>query len=164
MRLPGYRFGSGFSLVVFACALGLCGIIASGCQSTSRRTLPSFASVEIHGNTPGQIGDMGVVVFEEKGYKLASRDLTRLVFEKQGSHLRNLAYGNWLGGPPIWIRVKASIVPTGQAAFKLECQAFMIRGRGEPLEEEIAISNINAGPYQKLLDEVAGRLAGNRPR
>ena len=103
--------------------------------SRSRR-----ASVEIRGNTPGQIVDGALAVFGEKGYTVAQPGLTRLVCEKEGSTMRNLAYGNWIQDTPIWIRVKVSIVAAGEATCRLECHALMVRGKGEPVEEEISIS------------------------
>jgi hypothetical protein len=158
------RFDGGARLILFLCALGLCGIIGPGCRSADIPASTGFPSVEIHGNTPGQIHDVAVVVFCEKGYKLAKTALTKLVFEKEGSSWRNIAYGNWIGDTPIWIRVKASIVPVEEATFRLECHAFMLRGKGETTEEEIPISNFNSGHYQKLLDEVAERLGANQGR
>ncbi len=136
----------------------------AGCRSTAKPESARFASVEIHGNTPGQIRDVAVAVFQEKDYKLAQPGLNSFVFEKEGSQLRNLAYGNWIGDTPIWIRVKASIVPVEEATFRLECHAFMLRGKAETTEEEIPISNFHSGPYQKLLDEVAKRLGANQRR
>ncbi len=135
--------------------------MVTGCKSTDKPDSARFASVEIHGNTPGQIGNMAVTVFREKDYTVAKRTLTNLVFEKEGSSMQNVAYGNWIGDTPIWVRVKVSIVTTGETKCRLECHAFLLRGRGESTEEEIHISHFRSGPYQKLLDEVAKRLKGS---
>ena len=75
----------------------------------------------------------------------------------------NAAYGNWTGSPP-WIRVKVAINPVSEGAFMLQCKAALVRDRGQAaFEEEIKIRNFQAGPYQKLLDEVAARLGGTPP-
>jgi hypothetical protein len=119
----------------------------------------SFASVTITGNTPGQIGDAAVEVFKNDGYKVAQRNSDRLVFEKEGTKMNNFAYGSWIGDTPVWVRVKGSIVPAGEMTFRLQCTAYMVRDIGGSTEEEIAVSGLHRGQYQKLLDEVAKKLA-----
>ena len=157
-RRPG-----ALTLKWFACALCLLGFGGVGCRSAGPSSAKPFASVEIKGNTPGQIHDVAVEVFREHGYKLAKPGLTRLVFERQGSTMDNLAYGNWIGDTPVWVRVKASIVPVAEAVFRLQCEAFLVRDAGSPIiEEEIKISHLRSGPYQKILDEVARRF-GAKP-
>lgn len=141
-------------------------IIAScvaGCHSTDKPppkpASAQFASVELQGNTPGQISQMAMAVFQENGFKVALATPNQLVFEKEGTAWNNLAYGNWESDQPIWVRVKASIVYVSEASYRLECHAFLVRDKGkEVFEEEIKVRNINSGRYQKLLDEVARRL------
>jgi hypothetical protein len=151
-------------LISILCALCLYGLLGAGCKSTDKPESARFASVEIRGNTPGQIRDVVVAVFQEHGYILARTGMTKFVFEQKGSSWNNLAYGNWIGDTPIWIRVKVAVVPVVEATYRIECHAFMLRGRGESTEEEIRITGLHSGPYQKLLDEVAGRLNGSPVR
>ncbi len=141
----------------------LCGLVGSGCGCISKHSSGGFASVVIQGNTPGQIREVTIDVFSKHGYKVAGAGYPNLVFEKQGSRMDNAAYGNWTGSPP-WIRVKAAVIPVSEATFTLQCKAALVRDRGQAaFEEEIKIRNFQAGPYQKLLDEVAARLAGKPP-
>src|SRR5205814_1048994 len=101
-----------------------------------------------------------VEVFSEHGYKASGVGTPSLVFEKEGSGMDNAAFGNWTGSPP-WIRVRVSIIPMSEATFTLRCNAALVRDRGQTaFEEEIRLRNFQAGPYQKLLDEVAARLTG----
>ena len=135
-----------------------------GCKSPHRAS-SAFASIEIRGNTPGQIHDVATAVFLDNGYQLAKPGLTSFVFEKKASKLSNITYGNWTGDSPVLVRVKLSIVPVAEADFILECDAFMVRDAGSGLlEDETHVSRLHKGPYQKLLDNVATRLRGSSGR
>jgi hypothetical protein len=133
-------------------------VLGAGCHSTDQPA-SSFASTTISGNTPGQIRDAALLVFREDGYRAAQLDPGALIFEKEGTRMNEIAYGNWLGDIPVWVRVKASVVPYGEMTYRLQCQAFMVRDRGTGAEEEVALGGLHRGPYQKLLDKVAQRLA-----
>jgi hypothetical protein len=141
-------------------ALCFCGFWGGGCKSTDKPESARFASVEIHGSTPAPIRDAIVAVFQAHEYLLAGPGLTKLVFERKGSNWDNVAYGNWIDERGIWVRVKVTIVALGADLSRVECHAFLVRGRGESTEEEIRVSNYRSGPYQKLMDEVAARLKG----
>jgi len=73
--------------------------------------------------------------------------------------MNEIAYGNWLGDIPVWVRVKASIISAGEMTYRLQCQAFMVRDKGTGAEEEVALGALHRGSYQKLMDKVAQRLA-----
>ncbi|MEY2429636.1 MAG: hypothetical protein QOJ40_2521 [Verrucomicrobiota bacterium] len=175
-NLPCQRFrrarGSYWLLMIIQCfpplrswmasfaAVLLCGLISSGCRSTGKQSAGGFASVVIQGNTPGQIRKATIEVFSEHGYKLADPRAPNPVFEKQASRIDNAAYGNWTGSP-VWLRVKVAIIPEAEATFRLQCNAALLRDRGQPaFEEEIRLRRFQAGPYRKLLEEVAARLTG----
>ena len=115
-----------------------------------------FAAVEIHGNTPGQVREVTEEVFRANGYQLAEVGHSQMTFEKPGTKMNNIAYGNWISETPIWIRVQVAIVPTGEAACLVHCQAWYLRDKGGATEEQIQLSKLRRGPYQKLLDEVWG--------
>jgi hypothetical protein len=101
---------------------------------------------------------MAIEVFAGDGYKMAKSDLMSPVFEKEGSKMNNFSYGSWLGDTPVYVRVKTRIVPLAEMSYRLGCKAYMVRDIGSTLEEEIALSGLRSGPYQKLLDQVASRL------
>ncbi len=144
-------------------ALGLGAFVGGGCRSTPEPEAGGFASVLIGGNTPGQIGAMAIDMFNAHGYLAVESGQTHLVFEKKGSSLSNLAYGSWLGDTPVWMRVKVAIVPVAEATFRLQCQAYRVQDRGGALEEEVKIGRLHSHPYQKLLEEVAGRFRNAAP-
>ncbi len=137
----------------FLMAICLGGFLIAGCRS-DKSASSSFAWVVIRGNTPGQIENVAQEVFVENGYKkVASRPGT-LVFERKGSAMDDVAYGGWTGH--VWVRVKAAVVPVGEAAFRLECTAYRVEDKGMSTEEETKLWRSH--PYQKLLDQVARQL------
>ena len=142
-----------FALVALAGGL----LIACGCHTTSSPA--SFASVVIGGNTPGQIRDVAIEVFSVNGYTVTQNDPDNLVFEKKASRMSNFAYGDWMGDTAVWTRVKAAVVPLGDMKCRLQCRAYLVRDRGGATEEEITVSNLHKGQYQKLLDDVASKFA-----
>jgi hypothetical protein len=140
------------------CCAFLYVLLSAGCASAGKPASTGFASVLISGNTPGQIRDAASAVFRENGYRVAQADAGGLIFEKKASRMDNFAYGSWLGDTPVWIRVKASVVPAGEMSFRLQCAAYMVHDMGSATEEEVALSHLHRGPYQKLMDDVAKRF------
>jgi hypothetical protein len=133
-------------------------LLLSACRSTDQNGPTPLASVLISGNTPGQIRDAAGEVFLANGYKVRESPDGTMIFDKPGGSMSNFAYGSW-GGDPVWIRVKASVLPAGEMKNKLQCAAFVVKDRNGSTEEEITLSHIHSGPYQKLLDQVAARFA-----
>jgi len=141
-------------------------LATTGCRSAAKQEPARFASVEIVGQTHERVRDVAAEVFHDHGYLVTRNGWGSLVFEREGSAMNNLAYGNWMGGR-VWVRVKATIFDVSARQCRLHCEAFILRNRGEALEEEIRIKRIHNRPYQELLDEVARRLGGpptNAPR
>jgi len=143
----------------FVAMLGLCCFITAGCHSLGDPGDKGGASVRIDGVSAIQIRDVAIQVFEENGYQTARKSLAGMVFEKQAKALANFAYGDWMG-TPLWIRVKASLVPIDDRSFRLQCDAFRVHDKGASVEDEAKIKGVQSGPYQKLLDEIARRLNG----
>ncbi len=155
----GLALGAGkafFSMVLMTVLL----LFGAGCKSTSDGSNGGFASVVVHGNTPGQVLQMAEQVFAENQYVVALDGPNRLCCEKKASGMSNVAYGNWMAGSPLWQRVRVSAIPLSEAVVKLQCQAYYVRGRGETVEEELPISKLRNGPYEKLLQETSRRLGG----
>ena len=144
--------------VVVLVAFSISACYCAGCRSTAKPAAARFASVEIQGNTPGQIHDIAVEVFQKSGYRVANADLDTMIFEKRATKWSDFAYGDWGGDAPVWLRVKACIVPVSEARLRLQCRAYMIRDHGGLTEEEIAC--FRKRPFQKLMNEVSERLRG----
>lgn len=142
------------------CCCCLMSILFCGCHSTQKSASSSFASIEIRNKNPVQIRQAALDIFHEHDYKAPVATLAKMVFEKEGTTFDNASYGNWMGGTPIWIRIKLKVLPMAEDVYELQCMAFYVRDKGRAaFEEEIKVSNMRSRPYQKLLDEVAQRLA-----
>src|SRR5689334_21278153 len=87
-----------------ACACLLL-FLTTGCRST-----PSAGSVQIRGNTPGQISLVAADVFRENRYDIVQLQPNRVVAEKRGSRMNEFAYGDWMGDAPVWVRIELSIL------------------------------------------------------
>jgi hypothetical protein len=141
----------------------LVGIVGTGCSSTDKPDTHPLAYVRFHGQPVERVRDVTAEVFRENGYKVTRNGWVKLIFEKEGSSMNDIAYGNWVDGR-VWVRVKASIIDEAPGNCRLECEAFVLRSRGEPLEEEIRINKLHRHRYQLLLDEVAKRLSAEPPK
>jgi hypothetical protein len=117
--------------------------------------------VVIRGAQPNDIMKVTIEVFQEDGYMAGSIG-DQLVFQKEGSRMTNLAYEGVIGthyGAQTMVRVKTDLVNLGQGAYRLQCQAYIVKGAGDSFfEEEQRLANVRSGPYQSLLDKVAKRF------
>jgi hypothetical protein len=146
-------------LLLAATVLAAASLALVGCKSLDQPASASFASVRIQGRTPEQIRAATLVVFEQDGYRPVRLDPANLVFEKEASRWNQIAYGDWVDDKPVWVRVKASIQPISADTFRLQCNAFVVRSKGDAVfEEEVRLKNNRSKPYQALLDKVLGQL------
>ena len=130
-----------------------------GCKSPAKPESASFASVQIQDHTAEQIRAATVVVFQQDGYTPVDVGRAGMVFEKQGSRWDKIAYGSWIDDSGVWVRVRVSVVPLSEGVFRLQCQAFRVRDKGDAvLEEQVRLRNNRGKPYQALLDKVLGQL------
>jgi len=139
--------------------LAIAGMGLLGCKSLSEPDSASLASVQIQGHTAEQIRAATMVVFQQDGYTAAGLQRSEMVFEKEGSRWDQIAYGSWVNDASVWNRVRVSMVPLAADTIRLQCQAFKVRNKGDPLtEEEVRIGNSHRKHYQALLDKVVERL------
>jgi len=139
--------------------LATASIALMGCKSLDKPASAGFASVQIQGHTAEQIRAATVVVFQQDGYTAVDAPRTEMVFEKEGSRWDRIAYGSWVDEASVWLRVRVSMVPISADTFRLQCQAYKVRDKGDALSEhQVRIMNNHSKPYQALLDKVLGQL------
>ena len=139
--------------------LGLIAVTLTGCSSMEKPGSGAFASVVISGHTTEQIRAAALLEFEQDGYIPADIKSPQMVFEKEGSRWDQVAYGGWMT-KNVWIRVRVWLVPAANDMQRLQCQAYRVRDKGEPLESDpAALRHGQNKPYQALLDRIAARLA-----
>lgn len=136
-------------------------LLSTGCR-TGQPDSASFASVQIKGKTAEEICKTTGEVFQEDGYMVGSLNPSAMVFQKEGSRGQSLAYGGVVDtyyGSSTAVRVRAQLVDMGMGTYRLQCKAYMVRNANDSFfEDESAVLNIRARPYQNLLDKVANRL------
>jgi hypothetical protein len=163
-RAIGLIHRNAFGRAAVALLGSLLVLTGAGCSSSGTPTSASFASVTLRGYSLQQIGTTTKQVFQEAGYSGGSfYRMEQMVFERGGSTMNNLAHGGLTSaqsGTGVTERVKTELVSLGVDTYRLQCQAYMVRNAGDSFyTEEQRLSSFRSGPYQKLLDEVAKRLA-----
>ena len=158
-KMAGRLWGNAVPGSLFLVLLGV--VLIAGCR-TSEPSSASFASVVISGKTPEQICQATGAVFQGDGYRIGALNPDLMVFQKEASHGQSLAYGGVADtyyGSTTAVRVKAQLVDLGGGAYRLQCNAFMVRNASDSFfEDESALLNIRSRPYQNLLDKVAKSL------
>ena len=131
-----------------------------GCKSLNEPASANFASVLIQGHTAEQIRGATVVVFQQDGYTLAGAQGADMVFEREGSHWDQIAFGSWVNEASVWLRVKVTMVPLATDDFRLQCQAYKVHNKGDPLaEKEVRMSRAHSKSCQALLDKVLAQIS-----
>ena len=134
-------------------------LISAGCQSPHSTSSPYLAAVMIKDKSVAQVEAVTQAVFEDHGYQRVRVNSAELVFDKEGTGMNTLVYGDW-STKKIWVRVKVflhELKPERQ--LRLACDAFMVGEHGDPrFEEEHKLTSIHRGRYQDLLEKVTQRL------
>ena len=140
--------------------LALCfALVWTGCKSTSKTPSNRLASVVITNRTPDEIESATRTVFEKHDYDLsARRDGGAMVFEKKGTAMNGLVYGDWYSGG-VWERVKVYHIEMEPGSTLVDCDAYMVQEHDDPFfQSERKPYTTRRHVYQKLLDEVAKEL------
>ena len=129
----------------------------SGCKSGTTSGSSHFAGIIIANHTMDEIRTAAITVFTEHFYHVKVSGPDILVFEKAGSTMDNVLYGDW--GPSVTLRVKLYITSASSVSYQVTAQAYMVREAGDTrIEDEQRLTKLRRGPYQKLLEEVKARL------
>ncbi len=151
--------------IIFLCFGGLLLTLLAGCTFWNKPVSDSFASVTITNTTYVDVQAVTIQVFRAAGYKLTSIDTNSdmMVFDKEGTHGQNFAYNSVFdmdSGQAITDRVKTVLRnDLGDSTFLLCCQAYIVQDANGTLSpNEMQVSNMRSGPYQKILDEIAHQL------
>ena len=146
-------------LCLAALIILLAALIVTGCKSSSGGSAASFASVVIPDRSEALIRQTAVSVFRVDGYESFEAPGGGMAFEKRGSLANDIAYGGWIEDRTTRVRVKAEIILLPDGSHRLQCQVYMVQHAGDTFfQEEHKLSRLSAGPYRKLLEEVATRL------
>ena len=131
-------------------ALGLTNVEVIGFNALLMKFAESQgASVIIRGHSTEEITKATVAVFQEDGYSVRAVD-GKLIFDREASRMNNIAYEGVVGahyGAQTLERVKAALVEIGADAYRLQCQAYIVKGAGDTFfGEEQKLANIRSRP------------------
>src|SRR5215813_14860577 len=133
-------------------------LASAGCRSHPDTPSTRLASVLITNHPVVEVEAATEAVFTEHGYQTIRSKSSHLVFEKEGTGMNTLVYGNW-SPKKVWVRVKvdADYLSSLQQVL-LECDAFMVAEHGDQhFEEEHKLTAVHRGRFQDLLDEISRR-------
>lgn len=141
----------------------LAAILSSGCSSMDKPASASFASVVIANQTPEKIHQATIAVFQDNGYHMIPQSDDSLVFQREATRGETIDYAGFVGaqqGEQVAMRVRVQIVAKDASAYWLQCKAYAVRSPDQPVfENTTALFNFQSKPYQKLMDQVAEKLA-----
>ena len=133
-------------------------VLATGCRSPNRQISNRMASIIVTNRSSEQIEAAIQAVFEKHEYEAGKSEEDELVFEKQGTFMNGLVYGDWYSGG-VWERFKIYQRELRPAETLVECDAYMVQQHEDPLfQKERREYNTKKGHCQKLLNEVARDL------
>ena len=134
-------------------------LLLGGCQTAYQPggSPGIMASVTVASANSDQIFDAVDHVFNRAGFKLVDVRPNLRVFERPGSQMDNMKYGDW-DGTTVMMRAKVSMVSQG-GTVTLECRVVAVRNYGQTLESENAVWGGYRKEYQSLMDQVRDYLA-----
>jgi hypothetical protein len=114
-----------------------------------------------------QIQQAAVSVFQENGYTALILADGSQGFQREGTEREVREYAGFVGaheGAKVNMRVVIHIEPKNAAAYWLSCKAYAVSNPGQGIfETTTPLFGWKSGPYQKLLNQVAARLAVAAP-
>lgn len=142
----------GWSLVL------LLGLVAGCSSSPDGAGTGKYAAVELNGFSRFAVEMAVQQVFENEGYKLASKSNDSLVFEREASKGQTVMWGTWSS---LWERVVTKITRLGEGdRYLLSADAYRVKDKDDKImEEEKKMGFAVQSKYQKLLEQVKTLLA-----
>jgi hypothetical protein len=133
-------------------------ILATGCRSPNGAVSNRMASIIVTNRSSEQVEAAVKAVFEKHAYETGRSEEDELVFEKHGTFMNGLVYGDWYSGG-VWERIKVYQRELRPTETVVECDAYMVQEREDPLfQKEKKEYKTRKGHCQKLLKEVAKDL------
>ena len=145
----------------------LAAIFSTGCKSMDKPASASFAAVVISNQTVEKIQQAAVSVFQENGWQPMTLADGSTEFQREATEREVRQYAGFVGaheGQKVNMRVVIHVEPKNAAAYWLSCKAYAVCNPGQGIfETTTALFGWQSGPYQKLLNQVAARLAVAAP-
>ena len=132
--------------------------LTAGCRSSKTSVSNRMASIVVTNQPLEKIEGAIQVVFKSHTYEETKGEEDELVFQKPGSFMNSMIYGDWYSGG-VWERIKIYQRELDPARTVVECDGYMVQEHDDPMfQKEKRQYNTKKGHLQKLLEEVAGEL------
>lgn len=153
---PVRSIGSARALVLLL-AIAAVGLTA-GCRSPKGRVSNRMASIVVTNQPSERIEAAVQTVFTNHRFEEAKGEEDELVFQRPGSFMSGLVYGDWYSGG-VWERIKVYQRELDSARTVVECDGYMVQQHEDPLfQKEKRQYKTKKAHLQNLLDEVAAEL------
>lgn len=147
---------SGALVVLLALAAA---VLTTGCATPKTSVSNRMASIVVTNQSEEKIEAALRTVFKNHGYEEGKAEDDELVFQKPGSFMSGLVYGDWYSGG-VWERIKVYQRDLDSARTVVECDGYMVQEHEDPLfQNEKKEHSTKKGHLQELLDEVPKELA-----
>ena len=131
--------------------------LAAGC-STPKTGSQRLASIIVENRSPAQIEASLVQIYESHAYRL-KRKADKLIFEKPGTAMNSLIYGDWYSGG-VWERIEVFQRELEPGRTLVDCDAYMVQEVDDPFFQKVhQVYKTRRGHCQKLLEAVSQDLA-----
>ena len=131
--------------------------LATGC-STTKNGSQRLASIIVENRSREQIEGSLVKIYESHAYRLKRKD-DKLIFEKPGTVMNALAYGDWYSGG-VWERIEVFQRELEPRRTLVDCDAYMVQEPDDPFFQRVRqVYKTRRRHCQKLLDAVSQDLA-----
>jgi hypothetical protein len=142
-------------------------MFAGGCSSMDKPASASFASVIIVNQTPDKIRQAVIAVFQDNGYQMIPQSGDALVFQREATRREQIDYAGFAGaqaGEQVVMRVRVNVRPKNPGAYWVEGKAYAVCNPGQGVfENTTALFDFQSRPYQKLMNQVAQKVALSTP-
>jgi hypothetical protein len=146
---------AGASLVLLALAAT---VLTTGCSTTKNPVSNHMASIVVTNQSSEQIDAAVRAVFKNHSYEEGKAEDDELVFQRPGSFMSGLVYGDWYSGG-VWERIKVFQRELDSARTVVECDGYMVQEHEDPLfQNEKREHKTKKGHLQELLNEVPREL------
>ena len=132
-------------------------VLIAGCSTSKPVISNRMASIIVTNSSQEQIEAAARTVFTKHGYEQGKPEDDELVFQKSGSFMSGVVYGDLVSGG-VWERIKVYQRDLDPARTVVECDGYMVQEHDDPLFQNEKREHGMKGHLQDLLNEVAQEL------
>jgi hypothetical protein len=119
------------------------------------------AAVVVTNASPKEIQEATEKVFKTNGFDPAPEDNNDLVFQRKGSFMNGLFYGDWYQGG-VWVRIKVFLSELDPTRTMVDCDVYMVQDPDDPLFQEERKVKADKNECQRLLDQIPAAISQKR--